>query len=577
MMKNKLPPRILFLSMSCFLLLMQTSSFGQPAIWTNANTGASAGNWSVASNWNPAAVPTSANSAQISNGGEARVTSNIVASRIEVGKNGGVGLFTSVSSGVEIIIDSDFDIGEIGGDFATGPVTVTSDGAVSISNAAHLLIGDSGSGDLDLGQTNATAGAQASGLGSLTLNNVALVEVIDDADVGQAGGSATASADGTLMVTSVADFQIGADFDIGQSGGTGQSMAVGLATILNSQIIIGADADVGRTTGSSGGNSGDGTLNATASTISVGFANTLTPGSLNIGDSGTLGSQRATGIGVVSLEQTALDVADKINIGGLSGGGTNALSSANGSLSLVDSSAKAADMNVAVIATGTAGTAAGLLALDASLLTIDGVLDLGSGATLSFELAGTTKADGTGGSGQYGAIDVLSASLDGSLEVALSDGFVPAAGDQFDLISSTGIISDAFVATSLPSLSGGLSWNLLQSTNLLRLEVLGSALDGDFNADGDIDGTDFLVWQRGYGALSGANKTQGDADLDGDVDQADLGIWESTYGTTSTLQSLGTLAVVPEPVTLTLVILSVSLFPYRVTRSARRLAGGGSR
>lgn len=521
----------------------------QPAIWTNTNTGASAGIWSDAANWSPALVPTSANSAQIGNGGEARITGNVVASRIEVGKNGGVGSVSSSVPGVEIFIDSDLDIGEIGGDFASGPVVVSGDGSVTISNAAHLLVGDSGSGDLDLGQTNATAGAQASGVGTLTLNNVALVEVVDDADVGQAGGSAMASANGTLLVTSVTDFQIGADFDVGQSGGTGQATATGLASIQNSQITVGSDADIGRATGSAVGNSGNGTLTATDTTISIGFADALSPGSLNIGDVGATTTLFGSGLGSVTLERTTLNVADKINVGGLSGGGTNASNSSSGTLTLIDSSVDAADVNVAAVAVGTAGTAEASLRLEGSLLTVDGVLGLGSGATLSFDLDGTTRADGSGGAGQFGAIDVLSATLGGNLEVMFGGSFAPVAGDQFDLISATGLITGSFSANSLPTLPEELSWNILQTSDSFSLQVLGAGVEGDFDNDGDVDGSDFLLWQRGG---SPNPRTA-----------ADLASWSAGYGGANL--SVAVIAV-PEPCTFLVLSVVAVLFPMRIRR-----------
>jgi hypothetical protein len=57
------------------------------------------------------------------------------------------------------------------------------------------------------------------------------------------------------------------------------------------------------------------------------------------------------------------------------------------------------------------------------------------------------------------------------------------------------------------------------------------ATPGDFDADDDVDGADFLAWQRGLGtpALK-AGAAQGDADGDRDVDAADLGLWASNFG-----------------------------------------------
>src|SRR5690606_20394760 len=50
--------------------------------------------------------------------------------------------------------------------------------------------------------------------------------------------------------------------------------------------------------------------------------------------------------------------------------------------------------------------------------------------------------------------------------------------------------------------------------------------DADFNDDGAVDGNDFLIWQRGFGA-SGA----GDADGNGAIDAADLAVWKNQFGT----------------------------------------------
>jgi hypothetical protein len=64
--------------------------------------------------------------------------------------------------------------------------------------------------------------------------------------------------------------------------------------------------------------------------------------------------------------------------------------------------------------------------------------------------------------------------------------------------------------------------------------------DADFDLDGDVDGTDFLAWQRGLGKTVGAKLAEGDADRDGDVDAEDLNIWRAQ-------QPAPPAAVVPEP------------------------------
>jgi hypothetical protein len=89
-------------------------------------------------------VPGLLNTAQINNGGEARITSSVDTSRIKVGKNGGIGILTSTTTGIGISTATDFDTGETGGGFATGIGTFTSDGTSAIADAASIIIGTSG-------------------------------------------------------------------------------------------------------------------------------------------------------------------------------------------------------------------------------------------------------------------------------------------------------------------------------------------------------------------------------------------------------------------------------------------------
>jgi hypothetical protein len=51
----------------------------------------------------------------------------------------------------------------------------------------------------------------------------------------------------------------------------------------------------------------------------------------------------------------------------------------------------------------------------------------------------------------------------------------------------------------------------------------------DFDGDGDVDGRDFLLWQRGFGTTDAA-PYQGDANADGHVDGSDLAVWKDQYG-----------------------------------------------
>jgi hypothetical protein len=68
----------------------------------------------------------------------------------------------------------------------------------------------------------------------------------------------------------------------------------------------------------------------------------------------------------------------------------------------------------------------------------------------------------------------------------------------------------------------------------------------DFDANGAIDGNDFLAWQRGLGLNTGAVRADGDANADGAVDAIDLAAWRAQFGT-STAASAS--RAVPEPLT----------------------------
>lgn len=70
---------------------------------------------------------------------------------------------------------------------------------------------------------------------------------------------------------------------------------------------------------------------------------------------------------------------------------------------------------------------------------------------------------------------------------------------------------------------------------------------GDFDADSDVDGTDFLAWQRGNGVQDNAVRADGDADGDGDVQTDDLNDWQGTYGLAPTPSPIVAAAVGEEP------------------------------
>lgn len=108
-----------------------------------------------------------------------------------------------------------------------------------------------------------------------------------------------------------------------------------------------------------------------------------------------------------------------------------------------------------------------------------------------------------------------------------------------------------------------------QSVKRLRLGTSNGVLFGDFelggietvntadfNSDGVVDGSDFLVWQRYAGSTAAANSNStGDADLNGVVNNLDLNLWRLATQSDAGAKS------VPEPVSnllLTVAIVALS-------------------
>jgi hypothetical protein len=87
---------------------------------------------------------------------------------------------------------------------------------------------------------------------------------------------------------------------------------------------------------------------------------------------------------------------------------------------------------------------------------------------------------------------------------------------------------------------------------------------GDFNADGDVDGLDFLAWQRGLGT-TGALAGDGDADGDHDVDADDLNVWVDHFGQPPIL------AAVPEPPAAVAAMLAAAAMAFSLRQSHREI------
>jgi hypothetical protein len=175
--------------------------------------------------------------------------------------------------------------------------------------------------------------------------------------------------------------------------------------------------------------------------------------------------------------------------------------------------------------------------LSPSILTV-GTISLSSTSTLIMEIGGPSPGSG---------YDQIQASgtlvLNGALRISLINGFEPAIGSSFNLFDWN-VVQGSFSVLQLPALTGGLSWDASQLYSTGVLTVLGSALAADFDGDGIVGADDLANWKTGFGRTV-ATRGQGDADGDRDVDGSDFLIWQRQVG--SGLPVAATQAAVPEP------------------------------
>ncbi|HEX6960806.1 MAG TPA: LamG-like jellyroll fold domain-containing protein [Lacipirellula sp.] len=100
-----------------------------------------------------------------------------------------------------------------------------------------------------------------------------------------------------------------------------------------------------------------------------------------------------------------------------------------------------------------------------------------------------------------------------------------------------------------------ISDSVLTPEEFLFVAAAGPAEDADFDGDGDVDGQDFLTFQRNIGTVG--TPTTGDANGDLMVDGADLAIFREQFGT-----SPSGAAAIPEPATLGLALSSLAALAY---------------
>ena len=107
---------------------------------------------------------------------------------------------------------------------------------------------------------------------------------------------------------------------------------------------------------------------------------------------------------------------------------------------------------------------------------------------------------------------------------------------KFSLFEYTDVDWGLVAVTALPLGDLKMGWNTGFGTPIMNGPVyyVGQGLTGDYDGDNDVDGNDFLKWQRDDGSASG------------------LSDWQNNFGQ---IQAVASLSAVPEPASFLMVVL----------------------
>lgn len=425
--------------------------------------------------------------------------------------------------------------GNAGGDgtYKLNAGTLKPGGGLAGEEDRQLIVGDVGAiGVLNIGDGTGVASS-------------AIVETDDDVIVGRGGGAGgiTIAADGKLLMAGN-----GAPLIVGADAGS-----VGMVAQAGGSVTVDGELQIGAAVGAVGSYTLSG-----GTTVSAADG----AGALLIGRAGGTGTLRVEGTGSFRHRAEAFigNTSNSAAVGRLEIVGSqasvqfgqleNAAGGANGVSEAMFWQADAGGVTPLVI------DGAGFLAADRVQLQDPAELaaNLGAGSTLA---------------GDAIALELDLSAIIGSRTLTLIDNQTSDAitgffelGQTFQLYSEGAeILGTGFAGLVNISYVGGTGNDVV-----LNLVATPSA---DFDLDGDVDGADFLSWQRGFGATSGATLADGDANGDGAVDGLDLAVWKDNFGSSSDSGA----ANVPEPTTLVSSLIALATRGACKARSRRRSRG----
>jgi T5SS/PEP-CTERM-associated repeat protein len=520
-----------------------------------------AGDWFVSANWS-AGAPGAATNAQINNGGTAQIVGTSAAAR-----NVSLGNLFEGSGTLEVqgsaAAFNDMDVGLVG----SGALLIGNGGQVSVATSGIIGDGPESSGTATVNGTSSRWNNVGSldvgnyGRGTLSIQNSGAVANTNGyiGHLSDSIGTATVDGVGSTWTNS-------GDLYVGHTGS-------GTLSVSNGGKVSNFNANIGAVSGSDSTArvDGPGSVWTNNSVLAVGSSGA---GALSITGGGVVSSTigriaRASGSsGTVVIDgANSRWSASNVFTMGLFDTGTATLNVQNGGVLSAtggmtigplgtvrgDGTLVADVFNAGTVAPGTSpGT-----------LRVNGNFQQSVGGRLQIELA-SASFDKLDVSGEITLDNTLfGPPLGGTLEVSLTGGYVPLGTKSFDILDWAGSFSGEFSAIALPTLGGTLVWDTSQLYINGTLSVTGPAsLAGDYNADGNVDAADYVVWRNGLGTTY----TQNDYDA-----------WRANFGQSAgsgaALPSAETLsAAVPEPCSWVLFCLGIIAFtgPDRTIGLRRR-------
>ena len=472
---------------------------GPAAAETRTWTGGVDHQWYTAGNWTPAASPVAADdlyiysgspqatwNVYVDDGGSITFDGPTASGTFDCASFGigydGTGSLNIINGGQVESSGGGSTIGKWSG--STGTVTVDNG---TWTNSGYLVVGYHGRGELSISDGGQVANAYGS-IGYFT------------------GSTGTVTVDnGTWTNTRLF---------VGLYGGSGE------LTISNGGQVANAYGSIGYFTGSTGTVTVDGAGSSWSNS-----------GSLYVG--GSASGAGGTGNLIVSNDGT-VNIGDTLKVWGP--GTVNLLGGTLAAGTIDHTAGGAFNFTGGTLHVGTfqgnLTNAGGTLAPGSSPGTtvVTGDYTQQAGGALEIEIVGTAP-------GQWDVLDVTgTANLDGTLEVVL-DGYSPAAGDSFAVMTYASR-SGEFADTTGWQFGGNKALVKVYGPNALTLFA---TYQGDATLDYCVDGLDYVAWSNNY--LTGDTWQEGDLNADGITDGLDYVIWSNNY-----LQGLpASPGAVPEP------------------------------